>query len=555
MLLFGFFFLRNQPKTTNNNNHHEKQPHRSLYRNMTRSLLLSVTGMLLLLLLLCTVVPIRSVSAQNRDGNIEGIRLECPGVTAIPSSGGTWSAIENAVSTWFDSYYSTLQMSSVTTITSEAINSAGNYRVTYSQKFTFVGTSVSIPKLALDPYKDSTSNALLVTDLSSISGLASIQGPIPVPPFDTGTSSAPAPSSSGGGGGVTSAPTAATPGAVTGAPVVAPVSSPTDAPATDAPAQMPTSAGATSAPSPAAATTAPPTDAPTFPVAAPVGTPPPAATPQAAPAAAPAAAPVAAPATAPVAAPAGNVPTSRTNAPGGRTTSSPSGRGDGVTSKSSLSSGVLIGIGAGVAVLLIACGVGLGCWCHRRGSSKQNHNISSVQHGKTNTNTSAAISNQQQNHDMMLGNDYYGRPGFEINIPNGGEDVSTIGDPTLFTAHHPSSSYDDATKAPLQHSKSQIKNANPALAHFVADPGEQVLLIDAPPGKLGLLIDNRDADGMPFIIKVKEESVLVDQVRYGDRLIGLDDIDLRSVSATDVSELINRKRNNTVRQLMIVRDL
>jgi len=81
---------------------------------------------------------------------------------------------------------------------------------------------------------------------------------------------------------------------------------------------------------------------------------------------------------------------------------------------------------------------------------------------------------------------------------------------------------------------------------------EEVLHIFAPPGKLGVVIDTPD-DGAPVVHAVKETSVVVDKVKVGDKLLAVDDEDVRTLTAIKVSKLISRKSANPSRKLTILR--
>jgi C-terminal processing protease CtpA/Prc len=81
---------------------------------------------------------------------------------------------------------------------------------------------------------------------------------------------------------------------------------------------------------------------------------------------------------------------------------------------------------------------------------------------------------------------------------------------------------------------------------------EQVLDIIAPAGKLGVVIDTPD-DGAPVVHAVKDSSVIADQIQVGDKLIAVDDEDVRSMTAIKVSKLISKKSANPSRKLTIIR--
>lgn len=74
----------------------------------------------------------------------------------------------------------------------------------------------------------------------------------------------------------------------------------------------------------------------------------------------------------------------------------------------------------------------------------------------------------------------------------------------------------------------------------------------APPGKLGVVIDTPD-DNAPVVHAVKDTSPIVDQVRVGDKLVAVDDEDVRAMTAIKVSKLISKKSTQETRKLTIIR--
>ncbi len=79
-------------------------------------------------------------------------------------------------------------------------------------------------------------------------------------------------------------------------------------------------------------------------------------------------------------------------------------------------------------------------------------------------------------------------------------------------------------------------------------------LIDVilPAGKLGIVIDTPD-NGLPVIHAVKRTSTVRDQLRVGDKLLAIDDEDIRNKTAFHVSEIISSKMFNPHRKFTIVR--
>jgi C-terminal processing protease CtpA/Prc len=88
------------------------------------------------------------------------------------------------------------------------------------------------------------------------------------------------------------------------------------------------------------------------------------------------------------------------------------------------------------------------------------------------------------------------------------------------------------------------------------NPSVKEILVDvfAPPGKLGVVIDTPD-DGAPVIHAIKDSSVIVDQIQVGDKLVAVDDQDVRSMSAIKVSKLISRASENPSRKLTVLRTI
>eukprot|EP00591_Stephanopyxis_turris_P000696 CAMPEP_0195510742 /NCGR_PEP_ID=MMETSP0794_2-20130614/3301_1 /TAXON_ID=515487 /ORGANISM="Stephanopyxis turris, Strain CCMP 815" /LENGTH=1368 /DNA_ID=CAMNT_0040638223 /DNA_START=391 /DNA_END=4497 /DNA_ORIENTATION=- len=82
---------------------------------------------------------------------------------------------------------------------------------------------------------------------------------------------------------------------------------------------------------------------------------------------------------------------------------------------------------------------------------------------------------------------------------------------------------------------------------------EEVVELIAPPGKLGIVIDT-PGDGAPVLHAVKPSSCLLGMVKVGDKLIAVDGIDVRAMTAMKVSKLISRKSSNPARKFTLVRN-
>lgn len=81
---------------------------------------------------------------------------------------------------------------------------------------------------------------------------------------------------------------------------------------------------------------------------------------------------------------------------------------------------------------------------------------------------------------------------------------------------------------------------------------EEYFDIYAPGGKLGVVIDTPNS-GAPVVHNIKETCPIADQLRVGDKLIAVDDEDVRSMTAVKVSKLISQKSNNPTRKFTISR--
>ena len=84
------------------------------------------------------------------------------------------------------------------------------------------------------------------------------------------------------------------------------------------------------------------------------------------------------------------------------------------------------------------------------------------------------------------------------------------------------------------------------------DDDDDQFVIYAPAGRLGLVVDNPD-EGAPVIHSIKPDSVLSDQIQVGDRLIGVDEVDVSGLSPVKVSKLISKRSTNPLRKLTLTR--
>jgi hypothetical protein len=210
-----------------------------------------------------------------------------------------------------------------------------------------------------------------------------------------------------------------------------------------------------------------------------------------------------------------------------------------------ISTVAVIGIVIGIIAVLVFCGILTGCClCRRRRQTKvPNHSTTSSTGSPTQYvgNSNGNTSNASPTSDVIVA-----RP------QRDGDDVSTMeGDSAIFASSP--SIWDVATVANTTVNR-PITDDN-FVMNFQPRDNEHVFLVDAPQGPLGLIIDkDEEWGGPPFVATVKSSSVLKENVMVGDRLVGLDGKDVRSLSVAEVSYLILDKNDNSIRQLVLVRD-
>jgi len=82
---------------------------------------------------------------------------------------------------------------------------------------------------------------------------------------------------------------------------------------------------------------------------------------------------------------------------------------------------------------------------------------------------------------------------------------------------------------------------------------EVMVELYAPAGILGLVIDAPAHSPSPIIHAIKDTCPIKKQVYVGDKLVAVDDVDVRGMSATEVSYLIGLKSGQDRRKLTIIR--
>ena len=92
---------------------------------------------------------------------------------------------------------------------------------------------------------------------------------------------------------------------------------------------------------------------------------------------------------------------------------------------------------------------------------------------------------------------------------------------------------------------------NPIFSRAYEDVREELLYVYAPAGKLGVVIDTPD-DNTRVVHAVKDTSSVADLVRVGDKLVAVDDEDVRVMTAIKVSKLISQKDSNSGQKLTLI---
>jgi len=82
--------------------------------------------------------------------------------------------------------------------------------------------------------------------------------------------------------------------------------------------------------------------------------------------------------------------------------------------------------------------------------------------------------------------------------------------------------------------------------------GLRRLVVRAPEGKLGIVVDNKTGE-MPIVHAIKETSVIRGEVQVGDLLFSVDEVECRGMPAVQVSRLISSRMMNPERSLVILR--
>ena len=102
-----------------------------------------------------------------------------------------------------------------------------------------------------------------------------------------------------------------------------------------------------------------------------------------------------------------------------------------------------------------------------------------------------------------------------------------------------------------------INQQHPYHQHLIQSPyttqREEYIEIYAPMGKLGIVIDTPMSSSTPIVHAIKDTCPIKNEIYVGDKLVAVDDIDVREYQAVDVSMLIGNKSGQERRKLTIIR--
>jgi hypothetical protein len=85
-------------------------------------------------------------------------------------------------------------------------------------------------------------------------------------------------------------------------------------------------------------------------------------------------------------------------------------------------------------------------------------------------------------------------------------------------------------------------------------PNEIKIDIIAPPGRLGVVVENPISGGHAEVVDIRAGSPLADKIRLGDKIIEVDGGDVRTMSSTAISVLLWNKSKNEERVITVSRN-
>ncbi|KAL9188925.1 hypothetical protein ACHAXT_011415 [Thalassiosira profunda] len=88
------------------------------------------------------------------------------------------------------------------------------------------------------------------------------------------------------------------------------------------------------------------------------------------------------------------------------------------------------------------------------------------------------------------------------------------------------------------------------------DDGEESLVVVAPAGKLGVVLVTPEppAHGPAYVFNIRDDSPLQGKVKLGDKIVAVDDQDVRTMTAINVSKLLGSKSSHAERRIRVLRE-
>ena len=129
----------------------------------------------------------------------------------------------------------------------------------------------------------------------------------------------------------------------------------------------------------------------------------------------------------------------------------------------------------------------------------------------------------------------------------------------------PEGKYYDITRAPLQRVSPQLQEKKalsiairiPDIAPVTSLVSEtrEVKQIVAPPGKLGVVVNTAQNEGPAYVSSIGDDSPLFGRILLGDLIIAVDDLDVQSLVADEVSKILLTKSTNARRTISVLRKI
>ena len=198
---------------------------------------------------------------------------------------------------------------------------------------------------------------------------------------------------------------------------------------------------------------------------------------------------------------------------------------------------ILIGVSVGAFLITIALILSCCIVCRRRRERKSISRKMVLPTHSNKTNTKVTERTESSGTDMT------GHLTTEIIVENHEDDVSTLGDDFDLKDYPGAASILGMALARNGDSSASVEESiKDLIAASTVDGstsnGDAKYIAKAPPGKLGMIVDTAEMDRCPYVHTIKADSVLIDQVRPGDRLLTVNGHDVTCMTALEVSRLI-----------------